>query len=220
MSKKIIFSSQFPNLDILKPQPASRAIPEWYRLTPGVKEKQETVKKCIPILDALTTGYVIPLPADVWKRKGDPKFHEDTELKIVSEHIPVQTDMFPNPEEFDPQPYKWNNYWYIKTPKGYSTYFTHPVNSPFLPFYSFTGVVDTDKHPLIINFPFLIRKDFDGVIPAGTPMIQLFPFKRSDWNMDVIDDKEPPNYSKQFQAMGQAPFAWYKRQWWSKKIYS
>jgi len=217
--KKIQFSSQYPNHKIPHPQPASRLIPEWYRKTPGVKDKQETIKKCIPILDGLTSGYIITLAADVWRIK-DKGFHCDSKIEIVTQHGKEQTDMFPLPEGFDSQPYKWSNYWYIKTPKGYSTLFTHPINSPNLPFQTLTAVVDTDKHPLVINFPFFIRENFYGHIPAGTPIIQMIPFKRNDWEMEVIDNKVPPNYDRQWEVMGNAPMAWYKRKWWTKKSYT
>lgn len=216
--KEIKFISLHPELDLAKPQPSSRYIPEWYRTTLGVKNGNETVKKCVPFLDSLTAGYIIDLPSDVVFEKETRKFHSNSKVKLVSEHYLDQIDNFDLPQGFDIYPYKWINNWEIRTPKGYSTLFIHPLNSPFLPFYSFSGIVDTDTHPLIINFPFLMRSDFSGLIPAGTPLIQLIPFKRESWNSNVVDDKpyvSPPN---EWEVQN-APFNWYKRNFWHKKSF-
>ena len=217
-SKKIVFHSQYPQFDIPKPIPASRVVPEWYRSMPGVRDRIETVKKCIPVLDSLTSGYVIPLAADAWYSKESKQIISISPVKLNSDHMLDHTMDVEVSDEFDPQPHKWINYWYIKTPKGYSTLFTHPLNREDLPFRSFTGIVDTDKHPLIINFPFLIKKDFDGMIPAGTPIIQLIPFKRDSWDSEVIDNKEGYSFEREYEHMN-PPFAWYKRKHWSKKVF-
>lgn len=216
--KNIVFHSDKPEYDLLKPAPASRFVPDWYRTMPGVAEGIETVKKCIPVLDTLNMGYMIPLPADVMYESESKQILSNAEFKLNSDHMAVQTEGVVLPEEFDPQPHKWINSWHVKTPKGYSTLFIHPLNRLDLPFYSFTGVVDTDKHPMVINFPFVIRKDFNGVIPAGTPMIQAIPFKRDDWDSKIIDEGKAYRYLDD-SANQNAPLAWYKRTSWNKKIY-
>ena len=33
----------------------------------------------------------------------------------------------------------------------------------------------------MINFPFFIKEGFTGLIPYGTPIVQIIPFKRDDW---------------------------------------
>jgi hypothetical protein len=216
--KNITFHSERTDLDILRPAPASRFVPDWYRTMPGVMDGVETVKKCIPVLDSLTLGYMIPLTADVMYEPESKQILSNASFKINSDHMAVQTQDVVVPEEFDPQPHKWINSWHIKTPKGYSTLFIHPLNRLDLPFHSFSGVVDTDKHPIIINFPFVIRKDFSGIIPAGTPMIQAIPFKRDTWDSKVIDEKD--SYFYEFANANQdAPLAWYKRNVWNKKTY-
>jgi hypothetical protein len=218
-TKKIVFHSQRPDLDIPKPVPASRLVPEWYRSMPGVRDGIETLKKCIPVLDSLTAGYIFTLPADVWYSKENKKIISNAVAPINSDHMLEQTEEVILPEEFDAQPHKWINYWHIKTPKGYSTLFIHPLNREDLPFRSFTGIVDTDKHPLVINFPFFMRKDFDGMIPEGTPIIQAIPFKRDSWDNKVIDDfGNPYKFEYDYEHLD-APLAWYKRKTWIKKVF-
>lgn len=218
VKKKIKFYSDRTDLDLLKPMPASRFIPDWYRRMPGVEEGIETVKKCIPVLDAFTAGYIIRLSADAWWDDEHKMFISQTDDKINSDHAAVQTKHVEIPEGFDPQPHKWINNWFIKTPKGYSTLFIHPLNRDDLPFKSFTGIVDTDTHPLPVNFPFILKENFKGVIPAGTPIIQVIPFKRDDWDSTVIDTGESYRYPHAVDNMN-PPFNWYKRKFWKKKVY-
>lgn len=218
-NNKITFHSTHVELDILRPQPSTRNVPSWYRKMAGVKEGTQTVKKCVPFLDSLSMGYQIPLPADVAWDTEEKAFRANADISIYTDHFAVQSEDVIIPPEFDPQPHKWSNHWHIKTPKGYSTLFIHPLNRMDLPFYSFSGVVDTDSHPLIINFPFVLRKDFEGVIKAGTPMIQAIPFKRDQWSAEFLD--QFTSYAGDYMGyeVEKPPFGWYKRKHWHKKEY-
>lgn len=219
-SKKIEFRPRAPQYDILEPKPASLFIPDWYKKTPPVSQNILTAKRCVPILDALGAGYMIPLPVDIeWNEQSEgKKWQSNSKIEIISEHHQSQTEMFEIDSSFDTQPHKWINNWHITTPKGYSTLFVHPVNRSDLPFYSFTGFVDTDNHPVIVNFPFVIKKGFVGTIPAGTPLIQAIPIKRDDWEMSIKDEGKAYSYLKEYEVMN-PPFSWYKRKFWSKKKY-
>jgi len=218
MTKKIKFISEKPEYNIEHPVPASRLVPEWYRKMPGEKDRIETVKKCIPFLDALTSGYAITLPVDVYYNDEAKKFMYNSPFKIESDHVPSQTEDVEIDDSYDTIPHKWLNNWKIETPKGYSCLFIHPLDRMDLPFYSFSGIVDTDRHPVIINFPFVIKKGFNGVIPKGTPIIQIIPFKRESWESKVIDDIEYNEPVDQFKIMN-PPFNTYKRNWWTKKSF-
>ena len=220
MTKKIKFINIVPNIAIQNPEPASKKIADWFRLIPGVAAGVETVKKCVPFLDSMTTGYTISLTADVVYDKENQKFSHNSSLDIVSTHLPQQVQGMDLPKEFATQPYKWSNFFAIKTPKGYSTLFIHPINRVDLPFYSIAGVVETDKYPVPVNFPFFIKKDFDGVIPEGTPIVQAIPFKRDDWEM-TIDESGKYTVPLGFDTERLSPpFGYYKRKFWKRKRYS
>jgi hypothetical protein len=218
MSKKIKFISSSPEYKVPYPIPASKVVPQWYRKMPGSKNLTETVKKCVPFLDALTSGYVITLPVDVYWNEEAQKFMYDSPFSIESDHAAEQTDEVEIDKDYDEQPHKWINRWEIKTPKGYSCLFIHPLERTELPFYSFSGIVDTDKHPLVVNFPFVIKKGFSGLIPAGTPIIQIIPFKRDKWESVIVDDREYNRDVEEYKVQN-PPFGWYKRNWWTKKEY-
>jgi hypothetical protein len=41
-----------------------------------------------------------------------------------------------------------------------------------------------------INSPFIIKSGFEGIIEKGTPMFQVIPFKRADWQAEFVLEKE------------------------------
>lgn len=219
MSKKITFHSAMTEFEILKPTASSKSVPPWFRKMQSVTDGIMTVKKCVPFLDALTSGYTIPLPVDVFWDRDRREFGSNSATPVVSAHHLVQSEDVKIPEEYDPQPHKWINSWHIKTPRGYSCLITHPMNRPDLPFYSFSGIVDTDRHPMIINFPFVLRKDFHGKIEEGTPLVQVIPFKRDRWSSEFIDEGESHFYQNQYKVE-QPPFGYYKRKFWERKTFS
>jgi hypothetical protein len=55
-----------------------------------------------------------------------------------------------------------------------------PLNRPNGVFETVAGIVDTDTYFAHINFPFFpIGPDGVHVIAKGTPIVQVFPFRRS-----------------------------------------
>lgn len=214
--KKIKFFSIDINLEFIKPVPASKMIPEWYRNIPGVIDGIETVKKCMPFLDGMTNGYMILLPADIYIENGN--IQQITNDSFVETHSESQVTGIQIPKEFSSKPYKWINPFVIKTPRGYSTMFVHPANRVDLPFYTITGVVETDKFDLPVNFPFFVRKDFTGIIKAGTPVAQVFPFKRQDWEHEIEDRKQFKLPLYRF-TMHNPPLGFYKKYFWQRKLF-
>ena len=206
-----------PGLLIATPRPASKEIPSWYKQLDSVVDNTQTIKRCMPVLDAFTSGYMLVLAADVHFNKG--VHQEISKIQMVAMHGKNQIGEFKLPKEYLDQPYKWLNYFLIKTPKGYSSLITHPLNRPDLPFYTMTGVVDTDTFPVPPNLPFFIRADFDGIIPEGTPIAQVIPFKRTDWKADVDLENQAKPPQSFINNIFNPPFGYYKRTFWKRKKY-
>jgi len=181
--------SDFPH-----PEQSNKFVPTWYKNMPTLTNKEKyityagnvngTVKTCVPFRDAMFAGYIIPLPFDVFFKKNGKSLEINSsycgEFQIVYNHEPEQFYMYPIPEEYQPIAFKWNNPWMVQTPKGWSTLFTTPIHHD-LPFMNLDGIVDTDKHPLPVAITFFIRKDFEGIIPKGTPIAQCIPVKRDNF---------------------------------------
>lgn len=216
--KKIKFYATAKEYNLPEPGPSSRRIPTWYRDLDGVIDGVETIKKCMPVLDGFLSGYTIVSPVDI--HFDENGVTTNSEIPVLETHDKLQIEGFRVPEEYHAQPFKWINYFTLKTPKGYSTLFVHPMNQIDLPFYSLGGIVDTDKHPVPVNFPFFIKKSFSGIIRANTPIIQAIPFKREDWTHS-IDEEKPGMVPIDFHnSRVNPPFNYYKRKYWSKKKYS
>lgn len=231
----------------LKPVRGSEFIPEWYkkmpakaRLRPMDREDDLTIKRCIPVLDAITTGYFLVTTEDYVFEKGENEGEyrwssrdmnvKDDGSKKVTMHPVTQVSTMPFSPEFLQYAFKWNSPWIIKTPPGYSCIYTHPFNSQYLPFKSLDGVVDTDTYFQPVLFPFLMKNNFDGVIPAGTPVIQIIPFKRDDWKMEIVEKvpgellhdlkhRSDQYESQRYDSKGKPIGGIYKRDYRKKKKY-
>lgn len=182
-----------------RPIPAVRGLPDWFKTMPQkalsatAGKDEPTVKKCPPFIDAMIYGYLIPLPIDLEVRDGEFSWDFDVPEGYVSEfshspidfHDPAQVTGTPHFEE-DRFVIKFNSFWTIQAPLGYSLLFTHPVNRVDLPFTTITGLVDCDSfHDSPLNFPARWHDaDFNGVLRKGTPVAQCLPVKRESWVAD------------------------------------
>jgi hypothetical protein len=181
-----------------RPLPAVEGLPGWFKSMP-IRAFSEiaqldllTVKKCPPFIDAMTCGFLIPLATDV--RVDDGEFSWDHEVPLGSlpgaAHSPL--DFHDNSQvtgspffEVDRIVLKFNTWWTVELPPGYSLLITHPLNRADLPFVTLSGLVDADRyHHNFLNFPARWRDpDFSGVLAKGTPIAQCIPIKREDWTV-------------------------------------
>lgn len=179
-----------------KPEPAGKNLPDWYRKQEKYAFGQKriisgninhTVKGCMPVFDIISGGYLIKSPADINFELNDGSYDTSwsTDLmKLIEHHNPIQYDSFSIPDGFYPVGLKFINPWIIQTPPGYSCLFISPAYRDDLPFYTLPAIVDTDKHPIPVNFPFFIKEGFEGILKQGTPIIQVIPFKRDEWESE------------------------------------
>jgi hypothetical protein len=57
------------------------------------------------------------------------------------------------------------------------------------------------------------------MIPAGTPMVQVIPFKRDTWKMKIGGEKELKENAKIVSRLDTSFFNKYKTYFWSRKEY-
>jgi hypothetical protein len=196
----IIFTNLAGIPEEYAPKPASKFVPDWYKnlesyiggkkVPVGNGTADFTAKRCMPIFDAIVSGYIIVSPADVYvtQRNGQAYF-EWSNFDLIQFHPKEQAIEHPYVKQSDAFP-KWMNWWAIKTPKGYSTLFIPPMHRESV-FSILPGVVDTDSYTAPVHFPFTLNDPkFEGLIPAGTPIAQVIPFKRNNWEMKFGGEKE------------------------------
>lgn len=233
------------------PVPTQEVIPEWYKnadrfakmpngeyykapkeVCPFPKEgttddygKIPTWKACPAILDAFMTGYIFKTPCDLTffkNSKGtiDVKI-DDVKFKDFCSARPTMPQ-FEHPKGFYKDHFAWMPDWGIELPEGYSALFMTPMNRFDLPFINTTGIVDSDKVHLLGSFPFFIADGWEGTLPAGTPYLQVLPFKRENWKheIDILNqsdmyDKIVSNASFYRQPDGGV----YKSKVWTRREY-
>ena len=193
---KIKFSCDTHLLGVIpNPVSAIKAAPNYFRQVKpqyGNHPTNGTVKRCVPFLDALSAGFIIPMWCDVYilARNGElsidfpPNF---AQAETLGSHSSVQIPKHPLANKpYGNMPMKWINPWVVETEPGISCIFTPPLNHMETRFKLLDGVVDTDTYYNNINFPFLwTGGDGEFFITKGTPLVQVIPFRREDSDLEV-----------------------------------
>jgi hypothetical protein len=216
-----------------RPIPAVAGLPDWFKtlpqkaFNPTLGSETHTVKKCPPFIDAMIYGFLIPLAIDLEVRDGEFSWHFEMPEGLASKypHSPID---FHDPSQIAGTPFfdsdrfiiKFNNFWTIEAPAGYSLLFTHPVNRTDLPFTTITGLVDCDTfNASPIHFPARWHDpDFNGVLPKGTPVAQCLPVRRESWTarFEVLSGAALTRLIETQDAMAQEPGI-YRRQFRAPK---
>lgn len=225
----IKFTNTFGIDSVAQPEPSSAFLPDWYKKTEsyihGYKKPtgdgttSGTIKRCMPVFDALTAGYIITLPADVFvTQKDESPWYEWSFFGLVQFHPVEQALEHPGRNGLPAYP-KWVNPWAIETPKGYSVLFTQPMHRES-PFKILDGIVDTDTYKAPVNFPFVLTDPkFEGLIPQGTPIAQIIPIKRESWNMELGTERDFLSQISVTNKLRTKFFDSYRNQFWTKKEY-
>jgi len=234
------------------PVPTQKEIPDWYKdadrfakmpngkyykatkeICPFPKPettddygKIPTWKACPAIMDAFMTGYVFKTPCDLTffkNAKGiiDVKI-DDIKFKDFCSLRPPMPQ-FEHPKGFYKNHFAWMSDWGLELPEGYSALFMTPMNRFDLPFINTTGIVDSDKVHLLGSFPFFIAEGWEGMLPAGTPYLQVLPFKRENWEhkIDILNESEIyDKMAKNANFYRQPDGGVYKSKVWTKREYT
>ena len=231
-SRKIAFipsSTEVKEL-VPHPKPAKLYVPKSYKqLKNGALKnpvfedyriKNVSIKQCMPFLDSLTSGYIQETWTDIYIERGDDGhciYQWASAPEIMSHRNEVNREIN---DSFYPAEYVWRQPWRIKTEKNYSCLIVHPLNREDLPFYTLSGIIDSDKYQHITfgNLPFYIKKDFQGLIPAGTPMFQIIPFKREHWISTSLEYDEKDQRLLNNEMFKHFSGAYKNKFWQSKKF--
>lgn len=264
---KITINS-FPN-----PVPSHKLMPEWFKaLKPHVDKPSKiitgTVKKCMPVMDSVSNGFIIPLWCDLvivvsqgysiitedgekvekvvasydesmigkpWCEGGlnIKHFVECDELVIhthlsgakdqelaIGRHAWQQVGEACDLKKFKigKDVLKFHCPWAIETPKGYSVQFKNPSNNWSTDIHILEGIVDTDDFYAPVNFPFVWTGNEIGefFIPQGTPLIQVIPFKRKKYKIE-IGEIDQDKYAQVEQKLTSRFHDRYKNFFWHKR---
>jgi len=213
------------------PKPSNHFMPEEYKKLERHHEGnllKPTIKRCMPFLDTLTAGYIIPFDQDYIINPTETEFTITPSLvwggwadqkEQTGFHDKVQM-----PKEWHSKTGdytgKFINKWLITTPPGYSCLFTHPMNrfkeDRFL---LISGMVDTDTYMNTINFPFIVlKRDKQFLLKKGEPMVQVIPFKRESWKMssDFYFEKK---HKHTINLLNSEFVDRYKKMFWHRKSF-
>ncbi len=192
------------------PLPASKCIPAWFKDIPHDIPLEDgtvktSVKGCMPFIDAMKFGYVIRAGCDMtlrgWVEDGVkhwsanwsiPKYFDPDDLIVPHDERQLEGEPINNSGAIA---LKFNANFTIKTPQGYSCLITPLLNNPYLlnkGLHLYSAVVDTDHHPVPTSLPFSLT-NLSGeeiAIDKGTPLAQVMPFKREDWEMEVKEQSQ------------------------------
>lgn len=238
-AKEIRWRPESPRLDeigLVHPMPAKDYVPQWYKniplYVPGVDkfngqigEYNHTVKACVPITDAFTSGFIQELSTDLQvtrDSRGATKINWPYQFPwepVRAPRNPSAMSGFAPPDGYEPNPYLWIQPYEFNVPKGWSVLITHPLNRNDLPFRTMSAIVDSDAFPMRSEITFYLNNKFTGVIEKGTPIFQIIPIKREEW----VAKRAPYDEGRRTKYVQMTRNVWggaYRKLFWKKKSFN
>ena len=201
-----------------EPVAAHLSLPQWLKDDPNREKgihpygpggtEGATYKRCVPFMDIMRTGYIIPLWADIaFSEQPCDEGCQDEDCPGSS----IKVDWKGNarkPDSTQVERRGWSSWgnipelktgishssmtfinpWIIKTPPGYSTLITAPFNDDSRPhpaIKTLTGLVNTDTYHNQITFFFYMNYYITETLKKGTPLVQVIPIKREEWGSKI-----------------------------------
>lgn len=196
---EISFVCTMPGLEQIeecRPVSAQKMSPGWWRKMPqkDLLTDSTTAKKCPGIVDHMTSGYIIPMWADVkltysksldrwsvfsglngesnqWEGHGNGQFKNHADAHYFGKDVSFV--------------FKAISPWNIITKPGWSVYqmplFYHFDNR----FAVMPGVIDTDIHHIVNQQVMYFGDEEEVVIKRGTPFVQYIPFRRQSVKSEI-----------------------------------
>jgi hypothetical protein len=230
MMKLVRFFSEPSFKGVGQPVPAKKVVPPWYKdseimFVDESGQEAPGLKRCVPFMDALLSGYMLVSPFDIFVSKNEDgtlniRWNSAENLSMfIGERPKAIGEKMPRPAGHYPNHLAFRGLWGMKTPRGWSMLVVHPLNRHDLPWTITAGIMDSDKYSTSGNIPFFIREDFVGMIPAGTPFAQLIPIKRASWRSIANDAGLVFLERMQTDIVANIQRA-YKKFFWQRKDYS
>lgn len=179
MKPQIEFVSTIPGLELAWPVVPTSTIP-------AADRKKHQMHRCPGIHDWNTSGYLIRAWTDIHVEAQGEEIRvaaEDREHDFSKGGVGrLSPELVPLPfsAEIEPNVFKIELPWLIRTKPGYSCMVVSPFfhfleNMPYITTYP--GVLDTDglHRP---SWIFSVMKKEHFIIERGTPILQVIPFKR------------------------------------------
>lgn len=195
----ITFYQSHEGIELLvdPPKPASKMLPEWYkRQSAGLGDFGSTIKRCMPIFDVMTAGYILTLPCDIYVNATNPEklqyfvppnVLDNLQEDLFAEHLPEQMSDYPKDlDKFHKDVLRIDPFYTVGTEKGYSCLMVQPIHGDSSPLQAFSAMIDTDTFISNGHYSFFVEKNFNGIIKQGTPLIQVIPFKRDSFVTKVV----------------------------------
>lgn len=197
-------------LELYPPQLSNKFLPEWYKkqkisnhhdtfkyFNGHPDKKVLSAKNCPAIQDYLTSGFIIPAWTNIHfttsknKDNVDQQFWDASIRKAYDEPLDLHIDDHPLEQTIymnigrtvDHRTLKLQLPYVFKVPNGYNVMYQDPFYHFRQDIRCLTGIVEADKWG-IIAFPFEILKE-DFFIEAGTPLVQVFLYKRENQNLKL-----------------------------------
>lgn len=191
------------NVTQIKPEPAATVKPEWFKKVPPYQDEDDpnssTSKLCRAFTDAIDIGFIIPFHQNYSFRKHSKKGITTGNEQGVT-ILPPTNDSSKGNSSYSPPDAVIHTPWEFKTPEGYYTLITKPMNresmTPGVKPHSL--VIDTDTYDGTVSIPISVISSNTN-ITLGQPLVQVIPMKRSaaieDFNTYSERDR-PETYSR------------------------
>lgn len=224
-----------------KPTPAHMGLADWWKSmdkynydldsqTPPKFPHRDfgTARSCPALNDAFNFGYILYNPVDVYidaTQENDISWYvpqinlsimDSDDESYIGFHSQKQFETLKNDPSFHKHALKLNTFFGIRTESGYSSWITHPIGRNDLPFRMLDGIIDTDKYTARFPYGMFVKKGFSGVIKAGTPLIQVIPFRREDFTSEIVESNPEKARSDTVALRSHFTNA-YKKLFWSRK---